>query len=64
MLKAKDIWNLIVDLSECQKKYAKLKEDLENDPDKEEILEEWAKNGFADRMDFIERVEFEEDSEQ
>ena len=60
MLKAKDIWNLIVDLSECQKKYAKLKEELENDPEKDEILDEWAKLKFEDRMDFIARAEVEE----
>lgn len=60
MLKPKHIWDLIVDLSECQDKYAKLKEELEQDPDKDAILEEWAKNDFEDRMDFIMRLEFEE----
>lgn len=60
MLKAKDIWSLILDLSECQDKYAKLKDELEQDPDKDDILEEWAKNKFEDRMDFIMRMEFEE----
>lgn len=63
MLKAKDIWSLIVDLSSCQKKFAKLKEELENDTEKDEILEEWAKNKFSDRLDFIERMEFEDEEE-
>ncbi len=60
MLKAKDIWQLIVDLSEFQKKYATLREELENDPEKDEILKEWAKLGFEDKMDFIARAEVEE----
>lgn len=61
MLKPKDIWSLIVDLSECQQKYKKLKEDMEQDPDRETILAEWAKLKFEDRMDFIARMEIVDD---
>lgn len=61
MLKPKDIWSLIVDLSECQQKYKKLKEDMEQDPDREAILTEWAKLKFEDRMDFIARMEIVDD---
>lgn len=57
MLKPKAIWQLIVDLSTEKEFFARLRKDLENDPDREAILEEWATYNFEDNMDFILRIE-------